>query len=291
MELKDKNLYYVGGVVRDEILGVKSVDIDLCFEGNAIDFAKKNGYEIIKTNDSLGTVRVVVDGKEIDIASTRCEYYPQKGHLPILKEIGCSLKEDLIRRDFTIYAMAKRTTDGEIIDYYGGMDDIKAKALRVLHNESFIDDPTRIIRGLKFAVRFDFELENETKYLQNKYLKNINYDMSYHRLKQELVDAFSLNKKEVFNTFVNQEMYKLLGEDETVPNIDLEKAEDLIKKNPTKLSWLIYLGYFNLSKLPLTRAEKRVLEWAKKLETQPQSNNTPLESVLLHKVLKRSSNV
>ena len=169
MNLKDKNLYYVGGVVRDELLGAKSVDTDYCYEGNAINFVKQRGFNVLKTNEELGTARILLDGKEIDIASTRCEIYPKKGHLPILKTIGCELKEDLIRRDFTINAMAKRTTDNEIIDLYGGMEDLRNGRLRVLHENSFIDDPTRIIRGLKFAVRFGFELEENTKKLLSHY--------------------------------------------------------------------------------------------------------------------------
>lgn len=100
------------------------------------------------------------------------------------KNIGCDLKEDILRRDFTVNALAKSTSTGEIIDYVGGLADLKTKTLRVLHDGSFIDDPTRIIRGLKFAVRFGFELEPHTKFLQDEYLKNVNYDMSYKRLKK-----------------------------------------------------------------------------------------------------------
>ena len=70
------------------------------------------------------------------------------------------------------------------------MNDLENKKLRVLHDESFIDDPTRIIRGLKFAVRFGFELEEHTKKLQDEYLANINYDMSYKRVKKELIETF-----------------------------------------------------------------------------------------------------
>ena len=116
MKLKDKNLYYVGGIVRDEILGIKNFDTDYCYEGNAIEFAQNLGLNIVKENPNFGTVRVLLNDEEIDIASTRTEIYPKVGHLPKVKNIGCSLYEDLKRRDFTINAMAKRTTDGEIVD-------------------------------------------------------------------------------------------------------------------------------------------------------------------------------
>ncbi|MBR6126414.1 tRNA nucleotidyltransferase, partial [bacterium] len=76
MIIEDKKLYQVGGVVRDEILGIESVDVDFCYEGNAIEFAQNSGLNIVKTNPAFGTVRVQLGNKEIDIASTRSEEYP-----------------------------------------------------------------------------------------------------------------------------------------------------------------------------------------------------------------------
>ncbi len=287
MKLSDKNLYYIGGVVRDEFLGTKSFDVDLCYEGNAIEFAKSKNLDIIKENPDFGTVRALIDGTEVDIASTRCETYPKKGHLPKVENIGCPLREDLIRRDFTINAMAKRTTDGKIIDFFDGQKDIKDKCLRVLHRNSFIDDPTRIIRGLKFSVRFGFELSEDTKVLQEEYLENINYDMSYHRVKKELAETFMLNKKEAYERFVNQKIYKLLGENQIIPDFSADIAKKHIDDNPTEFCWLIWLSGFDLSNLELTRAEKRILEWAEKLKTQAPSNNTPPESVIIDKIRRR----
>ena len=115
VKIKDKNLYFVGGVVRDAFLNISSFDIDFCYEGNAIEFAKN--LNVIKTNPDFGTVRVQSEEGEIDIASTRMETYPKSGHLPVVKEIGCPLKEDLKRRDFTINALAKSTLTGEVVDY------------------------------------------------------------------------------------------------------------------------------------------------------------------------------
>ena len=157
INLQDKNLFYVGGVVRDELLGAESFDVDLTYVGDAIEYAKSiPEAQIVQMNEPFGTVRIKLGSEEIYIASTRSETYPQKGHLPVIKEIGCPLKEDILRRDFTINAMAKSTLTGEIVDYSGGLADIKDKVLRVLYDESFIDDPTRIVRALKFAVRFGF---------------------------------------------------------------------------------------------------------------------------------------
>ena len=126
--LKDENLYYVGGCVRDEILGVQSLDTDLCYEGNAIEFGYANYRDyIVKTNPDFGTIRLLLNNQETDIASTREETYPKPGHLPVVKNIGCPLSEDLKRRDFTINAMAKNTVSGEIYDPFEGKSDINKK--------------------------------------------------------------------------------------------------------------------------------------------------------------------
>ena len=288
--LKNSRLYYVGGVVRDEILKVSSFDTDFCYEGNAIKFAEENGLNVIKTNPDFGTVRVIYENKEIDIASTRTETYPRKGHLPKVGNIGCSLKEDLIRRDFTVNAMAKRTTDGEFVDYFGGLEDIKNKKLRVLHDKSFEDDPTRIIRGLKFSVRFGFELSDETMDLQNKYLSNINYDMSYHRIRKELFETFNLNKPEVFDKFIEQGIYKLLGKNVAAPKINGADIYNAIKDVQTEHVWLLYLipfveTGFDFDIIYPRKSEKRIVEWVKRLKTQKPVNNTPYESVVIRRVL------
>lgn len=290
MELKDKNLYYVGGVVRDEILGLPSFDIDFCYEGNAIEFAKNSGLNIIKENPDFGTVRIYADGYEIDIASTREEIYPKPGHLPVVKKIGCSLEEDLKRRDFTVNAMAKNTLTGEIIDYFNSLEDLKAKKLRVLHSNSFIDDPSRILRSLKFSTRFGFELEEQTKFLQDEYLKNINYDMSYHRIKKELRETFNLNKDSIWEVFIKNNIYKLLGEELSLPSITgsisklVDAAEDI------ECVWIAYAGLFDLKNLDLTKEECEIITAADNLVQTTFKNSCdlycqfakiPIESVIL----------
>ena len=277
MNIKDKNLYYIGGIVRDEIIGLQSFDIDLTYNGDAIKFAKNiANAEILQINEPFGTVRIKLDGEEIDIASTRSEIYPQKGHLPIVDKIGCSLKEDVMRRDFTINAMAKSTLTGEIIDYTGGLEDIKTKTLRVLHDNSFIDDPTRILRALKFAVRFGFELDEHSKKLQDAYLANINYDMSYKRLKKELIETFNLNKWHAYKRFVNQGIYKLVSPLKfKLPEYNFSS---LIEKYTSNNIWLIYVGLLpDISNLPLTKIEKQIVDEFHKLKHNPLTNSLHLE--------------
>jgi tRNA nucleotidyltransferase/poly(A) polymerase len=255
-------LYYIGGIVRDELLNKQSFDIDITYEGDAIEYCKaledKGICEILQINEPFGTVRISVDGKEIDVASTRNEFYSEKGHLPQVVDIGCELKKDVLRRDFTINALAKSVETGEIIDYTNGLDDIKSKTLRVLHDGSFVDDPTRIIRGLKFRVRFGFKLDSHTRELQEKYLDNINYDMSYKRVKKELMETFNLNSQKAFKLFFEENIYRLISKKEVIPpDYDIET---LVSSFPVKHVWLVYLGFMDLDRLPLTRSESQILK-------------------------------
>ncbi len=295
ISLQDKNLYFIGGIVRDELLGAKSFDIDLSYQGDAIAFAKTiPDAEIVQINEAFGTVKIKLNGEEIDIASTRGETYPKKGHLPEVKNIGCDLKEDILRRDFTINAMAKSTLTGEITDYTSGLEDLKNKTLRVLHDNSFIDDPTRIVRGLKFAVRFGFELDQHTEKLQQNYLKNINYDMSYKRLKKELTETFNLNSQDAFNRFIEQKIYKLVSPlDYEIKNTT--HLEKLIKKYNPNCIWIIYVGLLpNISNLPLTKQEKKISDDFKQISNQKFSSdfdiyktfqNLNLETIIMYSTI------
>lgn len=306
-------LFYIGGVVRDELLGRESLDVDITYVGNAIEYCSKFG-EVVQINPDFGTVRVAIplhpspcttfptveaSGEvTVDFASTRSESYPQKGHLPVVEKIGCSLKEDVMRRDFTINALAKSVTTGEIVDYVGGLEDLKNKKLRVLHDESFIDDPTRIIRGLKFATRFGFELEGHTKKLQDEYLANINYDMSYKRVKKELIETFSLNSQSAFKAFIDQKIYKLVTpNDVEIPKVNVENLVTtyLAVQSPSYqvALWLIYVGILgDLSRLPLTKIEQKILDDVPKeilktdFELYKTFQNARIETILLYAILK-----
>ena len=284
-------LYYIGGIVRDKLLGVQSLDVDITYVGNAIDYCSKFG-EVIQENPDFGTVRVNVGGRAVDFASTRAEVYEKKGHLPVVTKIGCSLKEDVLRRDFTVNALAMSVSTGEIVDYAGGCEDLKNKLLRVLHDESFIDDPTRIIRALKFRVRFGFELEEHTRRLQEDYLAHINYDMSYKRVKKELIETFNLNSQRAFEIFVNEGIYKLVSpENFELPKINIE---ELIKKYPVQNIWLVYIGLLpDLSRLEFTKEERKIIEDARTIgdlkndfEIYKAFDGLASESILLYGILK-----
>ena len=154
-------VYLVGGAVRDLLLGRPRADVDLVVEGDAAGLAARLGGAGAE-HERFGTVKVEVDGHEVDIATARSETYPQPGALPVVAPAQ-SIEEDLDRRDFTINAMAI-PLDGEprLIDSRGGREDLERGLLRVLHARSFEDDPTRAIRAARYASRYGFTLEPET---------------------------------------------------------------------------------------------------------------------------------
>lgn len=297
INLKDTSnkLYYVGGVVRDEFLGIKSLDVDIVYEGNAIEDCAEFG-EVTRVNPDFGTIRVNIGGREVDIASTRTERYDKKGHLPQVERIGCSLKEDVTRRDFTINSLYKSVSTGEIFDFTNGVEDLKNKKLRVLHDKSFVDDPTRIIRALKFSHRFGFDLEEKTRQLRDEYLKNINYDMCYKRIKKELIETLGLNSDSLFRRFIDEKIYKLVTLREVqVPSTTIE---GLIKKYAPNSEniWLIYAVILrDLSRLELTRKEQKILDDFEVIENSDLScdyeiykafNAAEIESIILYAVLQ-----
>jgi tRNA nucleotidyltransferase (CCA-adding enzyme) len=163
-------VYLVGGIVRDLILRVANYDVDIVVEGDGITFAgmlvKKMGGRM-KTHQKFGTAVVVLPGGlKLDIATARLEYYEAPAALPTV-ELS-SIKRDLYRRDFTINTLAVRLNRkrfGELIDFFGGLRDIKDKTIRVLHNLSFVEDPTRVLRAIRFEQRLDFHLSKHTQNL------------------------------------------------------------------------------------------------------------------------------
>src|SRR5574344_611068 len=275
-EKSDCKIYLVGGIVRDLLLNIKSRAIDITVVGNVCNFAKNllltGKAKILSEHKEFGGVKIEIQGKKIDFTQTRSERYPKKGHLPVTK-LGCTLKEDVLRRDFTVNALALSLNSenfGELIDFVGGYEDLKSKKLKILHSKSFIDDPTRIVRGLKYSLRLGFDLDYDTKKLQDEYLAQINYDMGYNRIKNELKLTFELNKNEILEKFITQGIYKLITQKKPPKiTIDIERAT---KKYASKNIWLIYFGLFViaedenfLEKYELTKVEKRIIKGAKRL--------------------------
>ncbi len=155
--------YVVGGFVRDLVMRIDNLDIDVVIEGDGIAFAEAFAAEHpcrVRPHHKFGTaVLVFPDGFKLDVATARVEYYMEPAALPTVEY--SSLKLDLYRRDFTINTLAVRLNPGvygELIDFFGAQRDIKEKTLRVLHSLSFVEDPSRILRATRFERRFGFTI-------------------------------------------------------------------------------------------------------------------------------------
>src|SRR5918997_1885181 len=144
-------VYIVGGAVRDLLLGIDPHELDFVVEG-------------VIVHERFGTATVEAPLATFDLAGARRERYERPGALPEV-ELGASLREDLERRDFTVNAIALHLVDGELVWLPGSEQDLRARRLRVLHDASFRDDPTRLLRLARYGARLGFEPEERTDWL------------------------------------------------------------------------------------------------------------------------------
>ena len=193
----DLKIYAVGGFVRDILLARENLDVDVTVEGDGIllaeTFAARYGCRV-KSHRKFGTATILFpDGRKVDVASTRLEYYDSPGVLPTVER--SSLKMDLFRRDFTVNTLAvslSRSEFGKLTDFFGARHDLKEKTLRVLHNLSFVEDPTRVFRGIRFEQRLGFKMSSHTENLiRNSIKMNFLEKLGGRRLFAELVHIFA----------------------------------------------------------------------------------------------------
>jgi tRNA nucleotidyltransferase (CCA-adding enzyme) len=170
------SVYAVGGFVRDLLMGIENFDLDIVVEGDGIQFAEnfeKRHPSRIRTHKKFGTAIVLLsEGLKVDVASARLEIYDAPAVLPIVEK--GSIRMDLYRRDFTINTLAIQLNPkafGELIDFFGGVKDIKEKVIRVLHNLSFVEDPTRVFRAIRFEQRLGFQIGKHTQNLMRNAVK------------------------------------------------------------------------------------------------------------------------
>lgn len=190
-------VYVVGGVVRDLLLGHITLDLDLTVEGDGIACARlvADRYGAgLAVFERFATARLTFpDGVKMDIATTRRESYAQPAVLPTVQP--ASIEEDLYRRDFTINAIAMQLNPGQfghLLDAYGGQRDLRARTIRVLHVGSFQDDPTRIFRAIRFEQRYGFRLERTTsRLLAQAASTNLIQQLSGPRLQNEIQLLFA----------------------------------------------------------------------------------------------------
>src|SRR5450830_1672328 len=192
-----RGVYLVGGAVRDLLLGEPGFDVDIAVEGDGIALAGDLAARLkghVRPHEKFGTAVVVAHDaaggrQRVDVASTRSESYAYPAALPKVEHAG--IRSDLARRDFTINAMAvslKPETYGDLLDYYGGMTDLAARRIVVLHNLSFIEDPTRVLRAIRYENRYGLRMDEHTFNLARACCAmDLVGDLSSARLRDELI--------------------------------------------------------------------------------------------------------
>ena len=251
-------VYVVGGFVRDLIMGAENLDIDIVVEGDGMVFGEQLAKRLdgrVKVHEKFGTAVVVLpDGMHVDVASSRTEYYTRPAALP--EVMMSSIKQDLYRRDFTINAMAIRLNRryfGELLDFFGCRKDIRNGVIRTLHPMSFIDDPTRILRAVKFEQRYQFRMDPSTENLLKDALsKNLFDSVSPERLRNEFVEI--LEEARPLPTVKRMEKLRILRLIHKEIHLDSRMVEafeavagllvqfnDLIQLEGTK-RWVIYFS-------------------------------------------------
>lgn len=277
-------IYLIGGVVRDLIMHSSVKDIDIAVEGNAVDFCRLLEQnlccKISALQENLLTAKVLFDNNiEIDFASTREEKYLKSGNLPEAYNFGCSLEKDVKRRDFTINTLAITLTGDDkflLIDYYNGYSDIQNKLVRILHEKSFIDDPSRIIRALKFKLRFNFEFEDKTYTLMQQYLSKPDKSIPMERIKNELYQYFSIPKKSIYNSLLKYGIYKLIS-DKPYNQFDENRLDEIQKYNIIDNISFFYTSLLIINDeeifINLTAKEMKIIKEIKDLLNSKCNNN------------------
>lgn len=240
-------VYAVGGFVRDILLNRPNLDIDMVVEGDGIAFAQLLSRELggrLRTHKKFQTaVLVLPDGQKVDVATARLEYYQYPAALPTVQL--SSIKMDLYRRDFSINALAIHITPdqfGTLVDFFSAQKDIKERTIRVLHSLSFVEDPTRILRAIRFEQRFHFRMDRQTERLiKNALNLNLFQKLSGSRLFHELQLIFE--EKEVLACFRRMDNFNILQTLHPLLKMS-DHLEKVLEEVERVLNWyrLLYLG-------------------------------------------------
>ena len=275
-------LYIVGGFVRDLLLDYPSQDFDLVVEGDAIALAESVREKFggrINRHERFGTAKWFVDPgvfeeleipenewegllDSLDFITARTEFYTHPTALPSV-ERG-SIKLDLHRRDFTINTLALRLDGhhyGELYDYWGGLNDLKAETIRVLHSLSFVDDPTRIMRAARYEQRYEFEIDSRTRELMMQ-AKGLLKRVSGDRIRHEFDRIFSERR----SSAMMERLKELTVLKAVHPGLDWdERCEQLFKLLPVKEPHPEWEIGSRIGSYPLSKAFQYVL-WLKRLD-------------------------
>jgi len=244
-------IYIVGGIIRDILTESKSelYDLDIVIDGDIEDFvySLSNEYqaEINKAHEFLNYKLILNNSFEIDVAHSRKESYQTLGKLP--KWNKANISEDLFRRDFSINSIALEITKQnlELIDPLDGILDIDKRSIRILHDKSFKDDPTRIYRAFKYKSRLDFTFESKTEMLLNKSIEYIKYVSDYRKNKEIIKYLNEPDINKILGLIYSSEYYKNL-----LPKYFMSKINFIDEKIWQKMSTIekIFFALFEVNK-------------------------------------------
>jgi len=243
-ERLEMKAFVVGGFVRDLVMRVDNLDVDIVVEGDGIRFAEtfaEGQGARVRPHHKFGTaVLVLPDGFKVDVATARVEYYLKPAALPTVEY--SSLKQDMYRRDFVINTMAVRLSPdgfGEMIDFFGAQRDIKEKVIRVLHSLSFVEDPTRILRAMRFERRFGFSVGRHTLNL----IRNaVRLDLLSRIPKPRLFSELELILKENDPVSILRRLSELGLGPSIHPGLTLDKAQlSLLGETQEVFNWFSLL--------------------------------------------------
>lgn len=239
-------IHAVGGFVRDLLLKVENLDIDVTVEGDGIffaeQFAARHGCRVRSHKTFNTAVLIFPDESKVDVASTRLEFYESPGVLPTVER--SSLRNDLYRRDFTINTLAVCINSehfGRLTDYFGGQQDLQEQVIRVLHNLSFVEDPTRVFRAIRFEQRLGFRLLAHTESLiQNAVKMQMLDKIGGTRLLNELIQI--MREKEPVKAITRMSELGLLASIHPALKLTQENRR-VIEETGHVLAWfrLLYL--------------------------------------------------
>lgn len=250
------SVYLAGGAVRDVLLGLSTFDLDVVVvPSEAGDWAAGLGFarELARANRmtikefaDFGTASLACGDIRLDITTARTEKYPCSASLPVVGP--GNLREDAARRDFTINSISFGLTKpdkGKLVDYYSGQPDLKAGLIRVLHQQSFIDDPTRIFRAIRYEQRLGFKIEKKTEEYSKRDLYCIRY-LTGPRIRNELNKIFSEGKSFLILTRLQE--LKFLGQihPELILTSGAKKYFKTRKKSNEAADWSWLLDNFDL---------------------------------------------
>jgi tRNA nucleotidyltransferase (CCA-adding enzyme) len=265
-------VYLVGGAVRDVLMGEPNFDVDIAVEGDGISFGRALAQALggrVVPHDKFGTAIVLYgEGGRVDVATARTEFYDYPGALPTVEQ--ASIRQDLYRRDFTINAMAvslKGTDFGRLVDYFGGLRDLSQGVVRVLHNLSFIDDPTRIFRAIRYETRYGFRMDAHTLGLARACVEmDLVGELSSSRVRDELQALLSEERvadsiRRLAELGIDRAIHPHLAADEEAVHLIEEVDRVQIAYAPEAPAWRLRLAV-----LARRLSSTEVLDWAEGLK-------------------------